>query len=100
MSDAQTAASSVCRARSREKTRPPRRARVSETERQGVPDPPAAVAKAQKRTHAVPRLALTKAEAAESIGRSVDYLEDHVLAELRVVRRGRVVLIPVKELER
>jgi len=48
----------------------------------------------------VPRLALSKAEAAQAIGVSVDYLEEHVLPELRVVRRGRRRLIPVPELER
>jgi excisionase family DNA binding protein len=46
------------------------------------------------------RLALSKAEAAEALGVSVDFLEDHVLAELRVVRVGRRRLIPVGELER
>ena len=35
-----------------------------------------------------------------ALGVSVDFLEDHVLAELRVVRVGRRVLIPVAELER
>jgi excisionase family DNA binding protein len=45
------------------------------------------------------RLALSKAEAAEALGVSVDFLEDHVLAELRVVRVGRRRLIPVAELE-
>lgn len=48
----------------------------------------------------VPRLALTKPEAAHALGVSVDTLERHVLAELRVVRRGRLVLIPVREIER
>ena len=48
----------------------------------------------------VPRLSLTKSEAAESLGVSVDSLERYVLAELRVVRRGRLVLIPARELER
>jgi excisionase family DNA binding protein len=47
-----------------------------------------------------PRLALSKAEAAQALGISVDFLEDHVLAELRVVRIGRRRLIPVAELER
>lgn len=47
-----------------------------------------------------PRLALSKAEAAESLGVSVDYLEAHVMPELRVVRRGRRRLIAVRELER
>ncbi|HVC06149.1 MAG TPA: excisionase family DNA-binding protein [Solirubrobacterales bacterium] len=46
------------------------------------------------------RLALSKAEAAQALGISVDFLEDHVLAELRVVRLGRRRLIPVAELER
>lgn len=50
--------------------------------------------------HDVPRLALTKAEAAQSLGVSVDYLEGHLMPELRLVRRGRRVLISVRELER
>lgn len=49
---------------------------------------------------AVPRLALTKAEAAEALGVSVDFFEDHVMCELRIVRRGRRRLIPVAELTR
>ncbi len=49
---------------------------------------------------AVPRLALTKPEAAQALGVSVDTLERHILPELRVVRRGRLVLIPVQEIER
>jgi excisionase family DNA binding protein len=48
----------------------------------------------------VPRLALTKAEAAASIGCSVDFFERHVQPELRVVRVGRLVQVPVRELER
>lgn len=51
-------------------------------------------------TRAVPRLALTKPEAAAALGCSIDTLERHVLSELRVVRRGRLVLIPVAEIER
>jgi excisionase family DNA binding protein len=47
----------------------------------------------------VPRLALTKAEAAEALGVSVDFLEQHVMPELRVVRRGRRRLIALRELE-
>lgn len=47
----------------------------------------------------VPRLALSKAEAAEALGVSVDYLEQHVLPELRVVRRGRRVFVAIAELE-
>ena len=48
----------------------------------------------------VPRLALSKAEAAVALGVSVDFLEEHVMHELRIVRRGRRRLIPVRELER
>jgi hypothetical protein len=34
------------------------------------------------------RLALSKQEAADALGVSVDFLEEHVMHELRVVRRG------------
>ena len=46
------------------------------------------------------RLAYTKAEAAVALGVSIDTLERHIMAELRVVRRGRLVLLPVTELQR
>ena len=46
------------------------------------------------------RLALSKAEAADALGVSVDFLERHILHELRIVRRGRRRLIPLAELER
>ncbi len=46
------------------------------------------------------RLAYTKTEAAVALGVSIDTLERHIMAELRVVRRGRLVLIPVTELQR
>jgi hypothetical protein len=46
------------------------------------------------------RLALSKAEAAEALSMSVDSFERHVLPELRVIRRGRLVLVAVRELER
>src|SRR3954470_4979373 len=49
---------------------------------------------------AVPRLALTKSEAAEALSVSVDFFEDHIMCELRIVRRGRRRLIPVAELVR
>jgi len=38
--------------------------------------------------------------AAQALGVSRDYFDEHVLPELRVVRRGRKVLISVVELER
>jgi hypothetical protein len=49
---------------------------------------------------AVPRLALSKTEPVDALGVSVDFLEEHVLHELKVVRRGRRRLIPLSELQR
>jgi hypothetical protein len=46
------------------------------------------------------RLAFSKDEAASTLGCSVDFLEEHVLPELAVVRRGRRVFVAVAELER
>lgn len=48
----------------------------------------------------IPRLALSKSEAARALGVSVDFLEQHVMHELRIVRRGRRRLIPVGEITR
>ncbi len=47
-----------------------------------------------------PRLALSPDEAAGILGVSRDYLDEHVIGELRVVRRGRRILIALAELER
>lgn len=47
-----------------------------------------------------PRLALSPDEAASVLGVSRDYLDEHVIAELRIVRRGRRILIALAELER
>ena len=46
------------------------------------------------------RLALSPDEAAGVLGVSRDYLDQHVIGELRVVRRGRRILIALSELER
>ncbi len=46
------------------------------------------------------RLALSPDEAAAALGVSRDFFDGHVLPELRVVRRGRRRLIPLRELER
>ena len=46
------------------------------------------------------RLTLTPTEAAGSLGVSRDYFDAHVRPELRVVRRGRLVLVPVSELRK
>jgi excisionase family DNA binding protein len=47
-----------------------------------------------------PRLAVSPTEAAELLGVSRNYFDEHILPELRVVRRGRRVLVAVAELER
>jgi hypothetical protein len=48
----------------------------------------------------IPRLALTREEAAAACGMSLDSFERHVQPTLRLVRRGRLRLVPVAELER
>lgn len=48
----------------------------------------------------VVRLALGLDEAAEALGVSRDYFDEHVRPEVRIVRRGRRVFVAVKELER
>lgn len=49
---------------------------------------------------AVPRLAFTPDEAATALGVSRDFFDEHVKHELRVVRRGRRILIARAEIER
>jgi hypothetical protein len=48
----------------------------------------------------VPRVALSRQEAAASLGMSLDSFERHVQPELRLIRRGKLRLIPLVELER
>lgn len=48
----------------------------------------------------VPRIALTMDEAAASLGVSRDFLDKHIAHELRLIRRGRLKLVPTTELER
>lgn len=55
---------------------------------------------AKKIETSIPRLALTPPEAAAAIGCGPDYFAEHVRPELRLIRRGRKVLVPVAELER
>jgi excisionase family DNA binding protein len=38
-------------------------------------------------------------EAAETLGVSRDFLDQHIRPELRLVRRGRKILVSVRELE-
>jgi excisionase family DNA binding protein len=47
----------------------------------------------------IPRVALTVPEAAAALGCGETYFNDYVRPYLRLVRRGRKVLIPVAELE-
>jgi len=46
------------------------------------------------------RLALTPDEAAAAVGVSRDFFDEHIAGELRIVRRGRRRLVPIRELER
>lgn len=48
----------------------------------------------------VPRLALTREEAAAALAMSLDSFERHVQPTLRLVRLGRMRLVPVSELGR
>ncbi len=48
----------------------------------------------------VPRVALSRMEAAQSLGMSLDSFERHVQPELKLIRRGKLRLIPLVELER
>jgi excisionase family DNA binding protein len=48
----------------------------------------------------VPRVTLTPEEAAASYGVSRDFFDTHIKPELRLIRRGRLILIPVDELRR
>jgi len=51
-------------------------------------------------TAPIPRLALTREEAAASIGMGLDSFERHVQPSLRLVRLGRMRLVPISELQR
>lgn len=44
-------------------------------------------------------LAVGPAEAAQRLGVGLTYFREHVMHELRVVRRGRRIIVPVSELE-
>jgi hypothetical protein len=48
----------------------------------------------------IPRLGLTREEAAASLGMSLDSFERHVQPSIRMCRLGRIRLVPVRELER
>lgn len=48
----------------------------------------------------IPRLALSREEAATALGMSLDSFERHVQPSLRMCRLGRMRLVPVAELSR
>jgi excisionase family DNA binding protein len=48
----------------------------------------------------IPRVALSREEAAAALGVSIDTLERHIQPSLRIIRVGRLRLIPVTELAR
>lgn len=51
-------------------------------------------------TAPIPRLALSREEAASALGMSLNSFERHVQPTLRLVRLGRMRLVPISELER
>ena len=52
------------------------------------------------RVKTTPRLALSRAEAAASMGMSLDSFERYCQGEIPCIRRGRLRLYPLRELER
>jgi excisionase family DNA binding protein len=48
----------------------------------------------------VPRVALTRQEAAQSLGVSLSFFAEHVQPQLKLVRVGSVRLVPLRELDR
>jgi len=48
----------------------------------------------------VPRLALTRSEAAKALGVSLPHFRRHVQPQLKVIRSGRKVLVAIDELQR
>jgi hypothetical protein len=48
----------------------------------------------------IPRRALTREEAAASLGMSLDSFEKYVQPTVRMIRCGRLRLVPVTELDR
>jgi hypothetical protein len=56
--------------------------------------------RARARVDAPGPLAVKPAEAARLLSCSRDFFDEHVLPELKCIRRGRLVLVPVRSLER
>lgn len=60
----------------------------------------ALIARLQPAQHDPDPLTLTETGAAKRLGVSAGFFKSYVLPELRVIRRGSRVLVPVSELER
>lgn len=58
------------------------------------------MARTKRPIDSVPRFALTRQEAAESLGMSVDTFERRVQPFIKVVPCGQLVLVPPAELEK
>ena len=58
------------------------------------------VADRLSRRRLVDRKTYTRQEAADALRVSLDHLERHVLPDLRLIRSGRLVLVPVVEIDR
>jgi len=54
---------------------------------------------AQQPVAPVPRVTLTREEAADSLGMSLDSFERYVQPDIRVIRLGRMMLVAVADLE-
>ncbi len=65
-----------------------------------TPAPPVLSRRAGTSSASVPRLALTRSEAAASLGVSEDYFDKHVVPTLAMCRLGRRCLVPVAALEK
>ncbi len=55
---------------------------------------------ASKISAPIPRITLTLPEAAAALGMGPSSFERHVKPNLRLIRQGALVLVPVRELER
>jgi hypothetical protein len=51
-------------------------------------------------TAPIPRLTLTREEAAASLGMSLDSFERHVQSHVQLIRKGKLRLVPIRSLER
>jgi len=65
-----------------------------------LPEKPSRRTSASPPANLGPRLAVSPDEAAAVLGVSRDYFDEHVIDELRIVRRGRRILVALAELER